>query len=107
MDVKLDDEDKAIILLGSLPKSFEQLMDGMLYGRKSSITLEEVQSVLRSKELLKHNEVKSDATPGESLNVKQKQGKGGKNNKPSQVFKKPVNQKGKDYDEKETRRCHF
>ena len=43
IDVKLEDEDKAIILLNALPRSFEHLKDAMLYGRETSITLEEVQ----------------------------------------------------------------
>ncbi|XP_073131127.1 uncharacterized protein [Henckelia pumila] len=49
--VKLDDEDKALILLNALPKSYEDFKDAMLYGRDQSISLEEVKSTIQSKEL--------------------------------------------------------
>lgn len=32
LDVKLEDEDKAILLLNALPKSYDHLKDAMLYG---------------------------------------------------------------------------
>ena len=33
IDVKLDDEDKALLLLNSLPRSFEHFKDALLYAR--------------------------------------------------------------------------
>ena len=49
IDVSLDDEDKAILLLNALPRSFDHLKDAMLYGREKTITLEEVQCALKAK----------------------------------------------------------
>ena len=53
VDVKLSDEDKAILVLNALPKSYDQLRDAILYGRDKPITLAEVHSVLMAKELQK------------------------------------------------------
>ena len=48
VDVKMEEEDQAIILLSALPKSYEHFVDAMLYGRGQSLTLEEVQAALNS-----------------------------------------------------------
>ena len=42
IDVKLENEDKALILLNALPKTYKHFKDAMLYGRAQMITLEEV-----------------------------------------------------------------
>ncbi|XP_020572710.1 uncharacterized protein LOC110019413 [Phalaenopsis equestris] len=49
IDVKMDDEDKALLLLNSISKSYEHFKDVVLYGRVHAITLEEVQSLIRAK----------------------------------------------------------
>ena len=46
--VKINDEDLALILLCSLPKSFQQFRDTMLYGGET-ITLKDVKDALLSK----------------------------------------------------------
>ena len=51
IDVTIGDEDKAILLLNALPKSYEQLRDAIKYGREGTVTFLEVQSALRAKEL--------------------------------------------------------
>ena len=66
--MNLDDRDKASHLLCALPKSFENFQDTMLYGKKGTITLEEVQAVLRTKKLTNFKEFKVDGS-GEGLNV--------------------------------------
>lgn len=100
IEVTLEDEDKAIILLNALPKSFDHLKDAMLYGREASITLEEVQSALKAKEIQKESETKQSSA-GESLNVKGKQFKK-KFKKGGKEEKKPTQS-----DERETRKCHY
>ena len=51
--VKLEDEDKVVILLNALPKTFEHFRDALLYGKDKLITLEEVVTSIRTKEFQK------------------------------------------------------
>ncbi|KAL1564721.1 Integrase catalytic domain-containing protein [Salvia divinorum] len=103
IDVSLDDEDKAIILLNALPQSYDQLKDAMLYGRETSITLLEVQSALKSKEFQKHNSGVQDSH-SEALNISKYKGK-----KQGLKMKggKPQQPKAKDNPQKETRECFW
>ncbi|KAJ9675848.1 hypothetical protein PVL29_024682 [Vitis rotundifolia] len=48
--IKVDDKDKAVLVLNSLPSSYSSFKETMKYGWKT-LTLEEVQFALRSKEL--------------------------------------------------------
>ncbi|KAJ1412176.1 gag-polypeptide of LTR copia-type, partial [Sesbania bispinosa] len=50
IDVKMEDEDAAMILLSSLPPSYENFMNSLSVG-KDCITLQEVMSSLYSREL--------------------------------------------------------
>ena len=52
VDVKIDDKDKALILLSSLPQSYDHIVTIMLYGKKTLI-LKEVTSTLLSNEIRK------------------------------------------------------
>nr|GEW37904.1 zinc finger, CCHC-type [Tanacetum cinerariifolium] len=65
--VKLEDEDLALLLLTSLPTSYEHFVDTLLYGREA-LTLEDVVAILNSKEIKERSKVKGD--DGEGLYVK-------------------------------------
>ena len=98
VDVKISDEDKAILVLNALPSSYDQLRDAILYGRDKAITLNEVHAALMAKELQKGASKVNDSHP-ESLNIK-------KFNK--KKFKKKVEEaKVENSGAKETRSCHW
>lgn len=65
INVKLENKEKAIILLSSLPPSYKHFVDILLYGRQS-ITMTDVKDSLSSKKVTKRAETKE----GESLTVK-------------------------------------
>jgi len=68
IEVQLEDEDKAILFLCALPKSFKSFKDTMLYGKEGTVTLEEVQAALRTKELTKSKDLRIYES-GEGLSV--------------------------------------
>nr|AAP53866.2 retrotransposon protein, putative, Ty1-copia subclass [Oryza sativa Japonica Group] len=72
LDVKLDDEDKAIILLCSLPLSYEHVVTTLTHG-KDTVKTEEIISSLLARDLRrsKKNEA-TKASQGKSLLVKDK-----------------------------------
>jgi len=75
IEVQIEDEDKAILLLSALPRSFESFKDTMLYGKEGTVTLEEVQAALRTKELTKSKDLRADEN-GEGLSVSRGNGDG-------------------------------
>ena len=99
IDVTIGDEDKAILLLNALPKSYDHLRDAMMYGREGTITFLEVQSALRAKELQSVGARNVDST-SESLNIK-----GFKGKKASK--KKFDGSKQSGNDQKESRVCFW
>nr|GEV83527.1 retrovirus-related Pol polyprotein from transposon TNT 1-94 [Tanacetum cinerariifolium] len=66
IDFDIDDEDQALMLLTSLPSSYDNFMETLLYGRES-LTLEDVLSSLNSCELKKKTDAKDD---GDGLYVR-------------------------------------
>lgn len=73
IEVKLDDEDKALTLLNSIPKCYEHFKDAMIYGREQTISLEEVQSAIKAKEL--QRKLEGQEISGESYSVRGRQEK--------------------------------
>nr|GEU55097.1 basic 7S globulin-like [Tanacetum cinerariifolium] len=69
IEVKLKDEDLALLLLTSLPASYEHFVDTLLYGREE-LTLKDVMAILNSKEIKERYKAKGD--DGERLYVRGK-----------------------------------
>ncbi|GJU68078.1 retrovirus-related pol polyprotein from transposon TNT 1-94 [Tanacetum coccineum] len=69
IEVKFEDEDLALLLLTSLPTSYEHFVDTLLYGREA-LTLEDVMATLNSKEIKERSTAKGD--DGEGLYVRGK-----------------------------------
>ncbi|GJT58860.1 retrovirus-related pol polyprotein from transposon TNT 1-94 [Tanacetum coccineum] len=67
IEVKFKDEDLALLLLTSLPASYEHFVDTLLYGREA-LTLEDVMATLNSKEIKERSKAKGD--DGEGLYVR-------------------------------------
>src|SRR4051812_24514312 len=52
IDIKVKSEDQALIVLSSLPASYESFVDTLLYG-KDTISLDDINNALKSNELKK------------------------------------------------------
>lgn len=68
IEVKVDNEDQMLLLICSLSSSCDSLVDTLIYGRES-LTLEEVQVALMSKELSKKSKHR-EAAMGENLTAR-------------------------------------
>ncbi|GKC42103.1 retrovirus-related pol polyprotein from transposon TNT 1-94 [Tanacetum coccineum] len=67
IEVKFEDEDLALLLLTSLPASYEHFVDTLLYGREA-LTLKDVMATLNSKKIKERSKTKGD--DGEWLYVR-------------------------------------
>ncbi|KAL8492128.1 hypothetical protein ACS0TY_023672 [Phlomoides rotata] len=78
LDVKLEDDDKALMLLNALPRSLENFKDDVLFGRQDEVSYEDVLDAVKTKILRVHGRDSKDDKkthdPTESLNVKFKKG---------------------------------
>ncbi|GJS12432.1 retrotransposon protein, putative, ty1-copia subclass [Tanacetum coccineum] len=63
IEVKFKDEDLALLLLTSLPTSYEHFGDTLLYGREA-LTLKDVMATLNSKEIKERSKAKGDDGEG-------------------------------------------
>nr|GEX52288.1 retrovirus-related Pol polyprotein from transposon TNT 1-94 [Tanacetum cinerariifolium] len=66
-EVKFEDEDLALLLLTSLPASYEHFVDTLLY-RREALTLKDVMATLNSKEIKERSKANGD--DGEGLYVR-------------------------------------
>ncbi|GJS82562.1 retrovirus-related pol polyprotein from transposon TNT 1-94 [Tanacetum coccineum] len=63
IDVEIDDEDQALMLLTSLPSLYDNFVETLLY-RRESLTLEDVLSSFNSRELKNEDRCKDDGVMG-------------------------------------------
>ncbi|GJV09810.1 zinc finger, CCHC-type containing protein [Tanacetum coccineum] len=68
IDIEIEDEDQALMLLTALPSSYENFVEILLYGRES-LTMEDVLVTLNSRELKKRTECTNEET-GDGLYVR-------------------------------------
>ncbi|GJU59405.1 zinc finger, CCHC-type containing protein [Tanacetum coccineum] len=76
IDIEIEDEDQTLMLLTSLPSSYENFVETLLYGRES-LTMEDVLATLNSKELKKRTEGTKEVT-GDGLYVRGRSNHSGK-----------------------------
>ncbi|GKG01295.1 retrovirus-related pol polyprotein from transposon TNT 1-94, partial [Tanacetum coccineum] len=76
IDIEIEDEDQALMLLTSLPSSYENFIKTLLYGRES-LTMEDVLATLNSRELKKRTESTKEET-GDGLYVRGRSDHSGK-----------------------------
>jgi len=53
IEVKPENEDKTLLFLNALPNTYEHFKDALLFEKEHNITLEEVQTSIRTKDLQK------------------------------------------------------
>ncbi|GKB39492.1 hypothetical protein Tco_0884434 [Tanacetum coccineum] len=89
----IEDEDQALMLLTSLPSSYENFMETLLYGRES-LAMEDVLATLNSRELKK----KTEGTKEETSDGLYVSGRGSSEERLSNEEVKWVRQEGRDQD---------
>lgn len=71
VSIEVSDEDKALVILGALPKSYEHFIDALVIHKSTKLTYEDVDIALRNKELHKGPAIGNDNAT-ESLNIKER-----------------------------------
>ena len=61
LEVKLEEEDKTLLLLSSLPSSYDDLATTIMYD-KETLELEDVKQMLQNNELMKKTNFTEDAS---------------------------------------------
>ena len=89
IEVKIEDEDKALLLLSLLPRFFDHFKDALLYDKECTITFNEVQTAVKSKEFSKSKDLKIEDS-GEGLNVSRGEGERKGMSKPKRFDKSKV-----------------
>ncbi|KAE8714902.1 hypothetical protein F3Y22_tig00110187pilonHSYRG00229 [Hibiscus syriacus] len=94
LDVKIEDEDRAMILLCSLPPSYEHMVTTLTYG-KETINVEEITAALLAHNQRKHNA--GESSQADSLYVKGNRDRG---RKPEKAGSEKRNSRSKSRDKK-------
>ena len=94
INVKIDDEDQALLLSCSLPSSYKNFRETILYGHES-ITMDVVKVDLFSKELMGREFPSTSESKGESLTTRGRTSKHDSNGKKRNKFRSKSRKKNK------------
>ena len=89
LDVKIDDEDKAVLLIVSLPPSHRPFKEIMLYGNYLTLSFDDVKTNLLAKEKI-DTQIHSESS-GEGLVVRGRNQEKSRNNKYKSRSKSKIN----------------
>jgi len=84
VDVKIDEEDKALIIINSLPESYDHIITTIFYG-KETLILEKVVSTLLSNEIRKRPNQEEQTGSGLVVTGRKGRGEGRKGPSSSKV----------------------